>query len=1021
MKTSLHTSLIIILSLCFHAAACAQEYYNTNHPVELLLKEKKFEDALAKANLMLDEKAFLNADEENYLNFIKNLSNAQINIWRKNDVVAALESCKSAEIFIKKTKKVSPVRRSDFYQYYSTLLGSTGNSEMSTSYILDNIQMLSNEPKSEENQIELADNYNRYATKLYNLNKFDESLEYMIKALAIYNKHNFKDGVKVGEVHHGMGIIYTKKGYNDKADYHFQNALVFLESKESVENWFKLVRVYELLINSKVDYGKIDEANLYVNKFTIIYDKIVAKNDPTYFNYKEIGVRYYTTLVNFYASTGNKREALSNLEKIKKLVEINDLQNTSNEIVYTLTSAFSYVAILHRNLKEYHNATELNKWLLKKLEKTKYENCRLLLNANLAYVYSDLQKNDEALYFIDKAISEAEKINFQQLNAYQTLKNELLLKLKKEINPAENTIKILSSLTGKTFTKGTLKLISYQDFKGLNSERDILILLSLAQSFKEQYLKDNLIEDLEISYKLLEISSSMFSKYYQNGVFNPKLSELIQKINDELLMTAFKLKTKNSEALLTKIENNTSRYLWNEFILKNKDIDFGKANQSIRELQKLNNNKNKLIVERELVVENDSDRFNHLTNEIVKLERQIKKLEIEIKKGSKQYELFSNPTVNIRQLQENLKNNQTILRYFITTNNVFLFKIKSKKVDLFSLGNKSEIENKVKLFSKKLSGNDGDFDLLSRELYTILVPFSLDEKENLLIVNDDFLNYIPFESLKKSKSKFLVQLHAISYENSLLFFQHHITNKKTVINKLIAFAPLYNQKSNQSDISYLQRTGLYELKGAQEEARRITDRFSGTLYSGEKATKTHFLNEAGKYQIIHLSMHSIFDEKVPENSNLVFNNNEKLYFSELYGTNIPAEMAVLSACNTGSGFLKNGEGIMSMSRAFTFAGLKSCVYSLWQVPDKETSEIMISFYENLKNGQAKDEALTSAKTTFIANNPMKNHPFYWAGFVVNGDVSPIYFASHWMLYLGIVLIVGVLVLLFRKKLFKIRQ
>ena len=73
---------------------------------------------------------------------------------------------------------------------------------------------------------------------------------------------------------------------------------------------------------------------------------------------------------------------------------------------------------------------------------------------------------------------------------------------------------------------------------------------------------------------------------------------------------------------------------------------------------------------------------------------------------------------------------------------------------------------------------------------------------------------------------------------------------------------------------------------------------------------------------------------------------------------------------------------------------------MWQVPDKETSEIMISFYENLKEGQSKDEALANAKRDFIQNNPMKNHPFYWAGFVVNGDVSPIVTNYFWLKIVG---------------------
>ena len=78
------------------------------------------------------------------------------------------------------------------------------------------------------------------------------------------------------------------------------------------------------------------------------------------------------------------------------------------------------------------------------------------------------------------------------------------------------------------------------------------------------------------------------------------------------------------------------------------------------------------------------------------------------------------------------------------------------------------------------------------------------------------------------------------------------------------------------------------------------------------------------------------------NSSLVFTNNQKVYFDELYQLNFPSKMVVLSACSTGLGTQESGEGIMSLSRALAYSGVKSSVYSLWQVPDKETSEIMIS-------------------------------------------------------------------------------
>ena len=211
---------------------------------------------------------------------------------------------------------------------------------------------------------------------------------------------------------------------------------------------------------------------------------------------------------------------------------------------------------------------------------------------------------------------------------------------------------------------------------------------------------------------------------------------------------------------------------------------------------------------------------------------------------------------------------------------------------------------------------------------------------------------------------------------------------------------------------------MSDLQYAKKEAHLISKLFNGTSFINEQATKNNFFTTINQYGFYHFAMHSLVDENNINKSCLVFSNNEKLYFSELYGMNFPAKLVVLSACDTGNGFLKSGEGIMSISRALTHAGVHSTVMSLWQVPDKETSEIMILFYENLKNGQKKDEALANAKRTFIAKNPLKNHPFYWAGFVVNGNTDPIQSSNKWIYIIAIIGIISIILIVFRKRLFK---
>jgi hypothetical protein len=88
--------------------------------------------------------------------------------------------------------------------------------------------------------------------------------------------------------------------------------------------------------------------------------------------------------------------------------------------------------------------------------------------------------------------------------------------------------------------------------------------------------------------------------------------------------------------------------------------------------------------------------------------------------------------------------------------------------------------------------------------------------------------------------------------------------------------------------------------------------------------------------------------------------------------------------------LKSGEGIISLARAFTMAGARSIVSSLWSVNDRSTPDIMSSFYQYLKAGLPKDVAMQKAKTAFIQSRGHADaHPFYWGSFICVGDMRPV--------------------------------
>ena len=166
----------------------------------------------------------------------------------------------------------------------------------------------------------------------------------------------------------------------------------------------------------------------------------------------------------------------------------------------------------------------------------------------------------------------------------------------------------------------------------------------------------------------------------------------------------------------------------------------------------------------------------------------------------------------------------------------------------------------------------------------------------------------------------------------------------------------------------------------------------GKSYLENQATKENFIAESGQSGILHLATHTELNQVNPMFNQMWFssaNKTQSLTAAEVYNLNIPAHLAVLSSCNTGFGKLEKSEGLMSMSRSFTYAGVSSTLMSMWKVPDKETSEIMVSFYKYLSLGKPKDEALQFAKLEYLEkqDDEVLRHPYYWAGFIVSGNVE----------------------------------
>ena len=192
---------------------------------------------------------------------------------------------------------------------------------------------------------------------------------------------------------------------------------------------------------------------------------------------------------------------------------------------------------------------------------------------------------------------------------------------------------------------------------------------------------------------------------------------------------------------------------------------------------------------------------------------------------------------------------------------------------------------------------------------------------------------------------------------------------------------------------------LRPLKGTLNEVEQIASEVKTKVYKGNEATESNFREKCGGFDILHLAMHAFINDSLPSLSQFAFkqmkgltpDSDGLLSTADIYNLQLNARLAVLSACNTGTGQLRKGEGVISLARGFFYAGCPAIIMTLWEVEDNSGTKIMSSFYKYLKKGKNKDEALRLAKLKYLENaNSRLAHPHYWLGFVSIGDKSSLY-------------------------------
>jgi CHAT domain-containing protein len=262
------------------------------------------------------------------------------------------------------------------------------------------------------------------------------------------------------------------------------------------------------------------------------------------------------------------------------------------------------------------------------------------------------------------------------------------------------------------------------------------------------------------------------------------------------------------------------------------------------------------------------------------------------------------------------------------------------------------------------------------------------QQGSLRIIPDGLLHSLPFSALLTEEPAtarnfgelpFLLRQQTVSYEYAIHFLTQE-DKPRPVQAGWLGFAPSYGDSAQ----------AWLPLRFNQREVQELRSKMGGEAWLGQEATEARFKAAASRHAMLHLAMHAFLNEENPLYSGMVFNlpadslEDNLLHVYELYNLPLQAELVVLSACNSGAGKLVGGEGVLSLARAFRYAGCPSTIMSLWTADDRSSLKLMNYTYDQLEQDLPKDQALHQAKLSYLQSSP-RAHPYYWAGYVFAGD------------------------------------
>lgn len=770
------------------------------------------------------------------------------------------------------------------------------------------------------------------------------------------------------------------------------------------------INLLNLYFNTGVSYMNIFDFNRAKRNFELAYS-LQSRTEP-------IDIE---NILRSYVSLAASNFELQNIEEseyyFKKAIDLVESTHYKGRVLYSLYDNYS------RLLSEIDDLEGARKYLLLSVdeaEKAFGTNSRDHIIQLLNYAYFLLQETDDYTQ-LDKVLKQA--LTYADNNEHdRRVKGEAYLyhaRLLYDTGRNSEALEYINLLIGDSLIMSSrirtaAHLYKSRILMGMPGAESDVEILKEALSAAEKTIA--LIEDTRIRVKEYESSSRVSGSFFE--AYDLSLSilhSLFELTGDPVYAeSAFAVSEKSRAAglLLATRNNRTMNY----------HLPPDLASLERRLLADLRDY-NEVIYNESAKQEPDYDLINRYRQLSVKTgARHDSLIRIFEKDYPRYYNLKHNTGVSsIEEIRDRIGKKGNFIEYYLSDSLLYIFLINDRVFEIKTVSGGENLRDMLIDFRNILTepsivtgsaSQYRQFVKLSSELYKSLV-LPLKEylsSDRLIISADDLISYIPFEALISEvpgydgvnyrKLAYLLKEYNIVYEYSATLLSEKLSSRRSIRNHTLAFAPEYSSNLDINDLMMtrqLIRDSLGSIPGAREEAIYINKLLGGDLFIDERATESAFKNNILKGDIIHLSMHTLLNDREPMYSKMIFDmeadtiEDGMLNTFEVYNIPFRSKMVFLSSCNTGSGFLQSGEGVMSLARGFFYSGSPSVIMSLWEVDDMSGSNMVKNFYSYLKKGYTKSRSLREARMDYLSGaDQMRSHPYFWSTLVIMGNDDAVY-------------------------------